>query len=177
MQSNLLPRLLGVIGVHSVAGLLLWLFVRFVIAKQDNLAPALLDRLDGDPARIQTYVDDVSGKLLISGLSALAVTALLACIWLILVHTNPPYGDASARGKRGSWAALMILAVIFTGAVFWQFVISASIGQFIAANIAVNCILVTLSLVVIGYWAATAVFVAASTKVAVPLGNALFGGR
>lgn len=169
MRSSLLPRILGVLAVQGVLALLFWLFVRFSMAKEESLAPSLLDRLDGNPGRIAVYVDDITGQLLIAGLGALALGAVLASIWLWTIQRNPPFGDDSARSKRKSWAGLLILGLVVTAGIFWLTVIGATISQFMAANVGVYSLVVALVLVLLGYWLATLVFVPDNAKVAVPL--------
>lgn len=174
MSTNLLPRLLGVLGIHAVISALFWAIVKFGLATQDGLAISLVERVDGDPGRIQSYLDEMVSALVLAGVGGLLITAVLACLWLYLIHRNPPYGDKSARGKRGSWAGLMIAALFATGTLFWVQVIGAPIAQTLAPSIPLNVTAIGVVLVVVSYWLSTALFAPPSTKVAVP-GASLLG--
>ncbi len=174
MPSKLFPRLLGVLGIHAVISGLLWIIVKFALATQDGLSPDLTERLDGDPVRIQSHLDEVTSEMLLTGIGGLLVSALLACLWLFLIDRNPPYGDKSARSKRGSWAGLMILAVIAAVALFWFMLIGAPIAEMLAPNVPLKTTILGIVLLVVGYWFSTGLFAPASTKVAVP-GTGLFG--
>lgn len=175
MSSNLFTRILGVLGIHAALAAVYWAIIRFGFAKQDALAPALVERLDGDPVHITAYVDEMSGQLLLAGFGGLLAAAILASLWLIVIDRSPPYGDKSARAKRGSWAGLMIVALIIALVTFWLKLIGAPIAELAAASVPLNVTLIGLVLVVIGYWLSTALFAPASTKVAVP-GGGMFGG-
>lgn len=175
MPYGLWPRLLGVIGVFAALGALFWVVVRFGLATQDGLAPDLIQRLEGDPMRIQAYLDEMVSALLLAGISALAAAAAMACLWLLLVHRNPPHGDQSARAKRSSWAGLMLVSLIFAGGLFWLKVVEAPIAATLAPNIPLYASIVGLALLALGYWLSTGIFAPATTKAAVP-GGSLFPG-
>lgn len=175
MSSNLITRMLGVLGVHAATGALYWAVVEFGFAKQSSLAPDLIERLDGDPAPISAYVDEMTREVLLAGIGGLLVSAVLACLWLALIDRSPPIGDKSARGKRGSWAGLMILALVAAVGLFCAKVVLAPIATLLAASVPVNTAGLGVIVVALGYWLSTAAFAPASTKVAVP-GGSLFGG-
>ncbi|WP_380784840.1 hypothetical protein [Sphingomonas sp. R86521] len=175
MSSNLPTRILGVLGIHAALGGVYWAIIKFGFANQNALAPDLIDRLDGDPAHVAAYVDDMSKQALLAGFGGLLVAAVLACIWLVLIDRSPPYGDKSARAKRGSWAGLMIVAVLVSIAWFWIKMIGAPIAVLLAPSVPLNASGIAFVLLVLGYWLSTALFAPASTKVAVP-GGSLFGG-
>lgn len=174
MSSNLLTRMLGVFGIHAALGGLYWAIIKFGIAGQDALAPDLIERLDGDPAHISAYVDDMSKEILLAGIGSLLASTVLVCLWLILIDRNPPHGDKSARAKRGSWAGLMIAAIGIAIGLFWFKLIGAPIATLLAPSVPLNAAGLGLVLLVVGYWLSTALFAPASTKVAVP-GGGLFG--
>ncbi|MEO7692225.1 MAG: hypothetical protein ABIS51_23270 [Sphingomonas sp.] len=167
--------MLGVLGINAATAGVFWAVIKFGIAKQNALAPALIERLDGDPAHISAYIDDMTKEILLAGIGGLLAAAVLACLWLILIDRSPPHGDKSARAKRGSWAGLMILAIAIAGGLFWFKLIGAPIAALLAPSVPLNATGIGLILLVVGYWLSTAVFAPASTKVAVP-GGRLFGG-
>lgn len=173
MTSKLFPRLLGVLGIFLVMSVLFWCFVKFGLASQDGLAGDLVERLDGDPARIQAYLDEMVSSILLAGIGALLAAAILACLWLITIDRNPPHGDKSARGKRGSWAGLMLLALIVTGGLFWFKVVGAPISATLAPSVPLYAAAGALILVALGYWLSTGILAPASTKVAIPGGSLL----
>ena len=175
MSTKLFPRLLGVLAIFAVMAALFWAIVHFAFGTQDALNAALVERLDGDPARVQAYLDELAGTLLTAGIAGLLAAAVLACLWLVLIDRSPPYGDKSARSKRGSWAGLLILALLILVALFWFLVIGAPIAETLASGLSLNATLAAVALAVIGYWLATALFAPASTKVAIP-GGTMFGG-
>lgn len=174
MSSNLLTRILGTLGVHAAPAAAFWGIVRFGFADQGALAPDLVDRLDGDPLHIAAYVDDVSTQMLLAGLGGFAIAAALASIWLVLLDRNPPYGDKSARAKRGSWAGLLIVAIIAAAVLFWLKLLGSPVATLLAPNVPLNVTAIGMVLVVVGYWLSTAIFAPSSTKVAVP-GARVFG--
>lgn len=173
MTSKLFPRLLGVLGIFLVMLALFWCVVKFGLATQRGLAVDLVERLDGDPARIQAYLDEMISGILRAGIGALLAAAILGCLWLIMIDRNPPHGDKSARAKRGSWAGLMLLALVVAMALFWFMVIGAPIAATLAPNVPLYAAIAALVLVALGYWLSTGLFAPASTKVAIP-GGSLF---
>lgn len=174
MSSNLLTRILGTLGVHAALAAAFWAVVRFGFADQEALAPDLVDRLDGDPMHIAAYVDDVSKQMLLAGLGGFLIAAALAAIWLVLLDRNPPYGDKSARAKRGSWAGLLIVAIIAAMVLFWLKLLGSPVATLLAPSVPLNVTAIGMVLLVIGYWLSTAIFAPSSTKVAVP-GARIFG--
>jgi hypothetical protein len=160
-----------VLAIFAALSALYWAIVRFGLATQDGLSSELLQRLDGDPAHIQAYLDEMVADVTLAGVAGLLVGAILACTWLVLVDRNPPHGDRSARAKRGSWAGLMLLALLVAGGLFWFKVIGAPIAATLAPSIPLYATLAGLVLLAIGYWLATGLFAPASTKVAVPGGS------
>ena len=174
MNSNLFPRLAGVLAIHAVLIALYWAIVKFALAGQTALSEKVLGLTEGDPQRIQAYLDEMVGALVSAGVIGLLAAALLATLWLVLVDRNPPYGDKSARSKRGSWAGLLLLALIVSAGVCWLRVIAAPIAETLAGSLPVTATAIVVGMVVVGYWLSTAVFVPSSTKVAVP-GASAFG--
>ena len=104
---------------------------------------------------------------------SLLLSAVLACVWLSMIHRYPPYGDKSARSRRGSWSALLLAALVGCLGLFWERLIGASVADLLAPGAPVKAAVVGASAVLVGYWASTALFVPVSTKVAVP-GGGLF---
>ena len=174
MNSNLFPRLAGVLGIHAVLVALYWAVVKFALASQTALSEQVLGLTEGDPLRIQAYLDEMIGALVSAGIIGLLVAALLASLWLILVDRNPPFGDKSARGKRGSWAGLLLVAIVVAAGSCWLRVIAAPIAETLAGSLPMTATAIVVGLVVVGYWLSTAIFVPSSTKVAVP-GASAFG--
>lgn len=174
MSSNLPTRILGTIGVHAALAAAYWAVVRFVFAGQGALAPDLIDRLDGDPIHIAAYVDDMSKQMLLAGLGGFVIAAVLASIWLVLLDRNPPYGDKSARGKRGSWAGLLIVTIVAALVLFWLKLLGSPVATLLAPSVPLNVTAVGMVLLVVAYWLSTAIFAPSSTKVAVP-GARIFG--
>jgi len=174
VSSNLPTRILGTLGVHAALAAAFWAVVRFGFAGQEALAPDLVDRLDGDPMHIAAYVDDVSKQMLLAGLGGFVIAAALASIWLVLLDRNPPYGDKSARAKRGSWAGLLIVAIIAAMVLFWLKLLGSPVATLLAPSVPLNVTAIGMVLLVIGYWLSTAIFAPSSTKVAVP-GARIFG--
>lgn len=174
MNSKLLPRLAGVLGINAVVAAVFWAFIKFGIASQDGLSQQVLEMTEGDPTRIQAYLDDMTGGLLVPGLIGLLAAALLACLWLILVDRNPPYGDKSARGKRASWAGFLLLVIALVGGLGWLRIIAAPLAAMMAPTIPATVTAITELLTVLAYWLSTSIFVPSSTKVAIP-GASLFG--
>lgn len=175
MSSKLFPRLLGVLGICAIMSGLYWAIIKYGIATQEGLATNLVERLDGDPARVDAYLSEMSREILMAGIGGLLAAAVLAGIWLILINRNPPYGDKSARSKRGSWAGLMILSIVIAISLFWFKVIGAPIAEMLAPSVPLNASALGVGFVAFAYWLSTALFAPASTKVAVP-GGSLFGG-
>ena len=174
MSSNLPTRILGTLGIHAGMGGAFWAITRFGFARQESLAPDLVDRLDGDPIHVAAYVDDITKQILLPGLGGLIVAAVLASFWLLLLHRNPPYGDKSARAKRGSWAGLLVLAIAAALVLFWVKLLGASTSMLLASSVPVSATAVGMLLLVAAYWLSTAIFAPSSTKVAVP-GAGVFG--
>ena len=175
MNSKLLPRLAGVLGVNAVIAGIFWAVVKFGLAKEDGLSQQVLGLTEGDPVRIQSYLEEMVGGLLMPGVLSIALGAVLAAIWLILVDRNPPYGDQSAKAKRGSWAGLLLLGIAVTIGLFWWEVIAAPLAEMAAPSIPVTVTGLGAVLMVLGYWLGTAIFVPSSTRIAVP-GAGLLGG-
>lgn len=174
MKSSLFPRLLGVLGIFAVLAAIYWAIVKFGMATQSGLAGDLVARLDGDPARIDAYLDEAVAGLVTPGVIALVAAGALASVWLILIERNPPFGDKSARSKRGSWAALFLSALAVAVGAFWTQVISAPLAEMLSPSLPVTATVTCLVLLAIGYWLGTALFAPASTKVGVPANP--FGG-
>lgn len=172
-MKTLIPRLLGVIGLHAVLGLCAWLIEGWLVVRQEGLSTDLLTRIDGDPARAEAYLADIGGDILTAIASSLLLSALLACVWLTMIHRNPPYGDRSARSRRLSWSVLLLVALVGCLALFWERLVGASVADLLAPGAPVKATLVGVSAVLVGYWTSTAVFVPISTKVAVPGGGLL----
>ena len=175
MNSKLLPRLAGVLGVNALIAALFWAVVKFSLAKEGGLSQQVLGLTEGDPVRIQSYLEEMQGGLLMPGVLGIALGAVLAVVWLILVDRNPPYGDQSAKAKRGSWAGLLLLSIAVTAGLFFWRVIAAPLAEMAAPSIPVTATALGEALMVLGYWLGTAIFVPSSTKVAVP-GAGLLGG-
>ena len=175
MNSKLLPRLAGVLGVNVVIAGIYWVIVKFALAKEDGLSQQVLGLTEGDPVRNQSYLEEMAGGLLIPGVLGIALGALLAIVWLILVDRNPPYGDESAKAKRGSWAGLLLLGVAVTVGLFWWRVVAGPLAEMMAPSIPVTVTGLGAVLMVLGYWLATAIFVPSSTRIAVP-GAGVLGG-
>lgn len=175
MSSNLIPRMLGVIGVHLAAAAIYWAIVEFGFSGQSSLAPDLVDRLDGDPVRISAYIGEMAREMLMAGIGGLLFAAVLACLWLVLIDRSPPIGDRSARAKRGSWAGLMILSIVVSIGLFGAKLVLAPVATLLAASVPVNASALGLISVALAYWLSTALFAPSSTKVAVP-GGTVFGG-
>jgi len=170
---TLFPRLLGVIGLHAVLGLVAWLIDGWLVVRQEGLSTDLLTRIDGDPARAEAYLADIGGDILTATAGSLLLSAVLACVWLSMIHRNPPYGDKSARSRRGSWSALLLAALLGCLGLFWERLVGASVSDLLAPGAPVKATIVGASAVLLGYWASTALFVPVSTKVAVPGGSLL----
>jgi hypothetical protein len=162
-----------VLGIFLLMSVLFWCIVHFGLTTQNSLAPDLIERLDGDPLRIQAYLDEMVTCMLFAGIGALLAGAVLVCFWLVMIDRNPPHGDKSARSKRTSWAGLMLLALIVAFALFWFKVIGAPIAVTLSPSVPLYAAAAGLALVVLGYWVSTGLFAPASTKVAVP-GGSLF---
>ncbi|MFK3889755.1 hypothetical protein [Sphingomonas sp. NPDC079357] len=167
-MQNLFPRLLGAIGVHAVLGAILWALTRYVLIVQSGLSSDLLTRTDGDPARIEVYLRDIEGDVLTAGAGAMVVSAVLAIVWLVLVHRYPPYGDQSARSRRNGWAALLLLALATTAGLFWWKVIEGATAALLAPGLGTKVALVATGLVLLAYWLSTAWFSPAASRIAVP---------
>ena len=174
MNTKLFPRLAGVLGIHAALIALLWAIVKFGLADQNALSEPVLALTEGDPLRIQAYLDEMIGALLTVGATALIISALLAGLWLYMIDRNPPFGDKSARGKRGPWAGMLLLALSTAGAACWLRIIGAPIAETLASSLPVITTAIVLALVLVGFWLSTAVFVPSSTKIAIP-GASLFG--
>ena len=174
MDTKLFPRLAGVLGINAIMAVVFWATVKFGLSTEDGLSQQVLGLTEGDPLRIQSYLEEMAGGLLLPGVLAITLGMLLACLWLVLVDRNPPYGDQSAKAKRGSWSALLLVAVAFTAGLFWWFVFSSPLAELVAPSIPVTVVGLAGLLVVVGYWLSTAIFVPSSTKLAV-LGAGMFG--
>lgn len=170
---KLLPRLLGVFAIHAVLGALAWGLDRLLLIRQDGLSTELLERIDGDPARAEAYVSDVGGYVLEATAGSVALSAVLVCLWLYMIHRAPPYGDRSARSRRGSWSALLAVAVVGSLGLFWQRLAGASATDLLAPGVPAEATIVGLVAVLLGFWVTSALFAPESTKVAVP-GGTLF---
>jgi hypothetical protein len=170
---TLLPRLLGVIGIHAVLGLLAWLIDGWLVVRQEGLSTDLLTRIDGDPARAEAYLADIGGDILTATAGSLLLSAVLACVWLTMIYRNPPYGDKSARSRRGSWSALLLVGMVGCLGLFWERLVGASVADLLAPGAPVKATIIGAFGVLVSYWVSTAVFVPVSTKVAVP-GGSLF---
>lgn len=169
MRDNIFARLLVVLGINAALGAVYWAIVQYVLATQDMLAPAVLERTEGSPQRIAAYLGEVSGAMLQAGLASLLIAAVLAGLWLILVDLNPPGGPQAARRKRGSWAGILLALIVVAMACFWFLLIGAVVEQSLADNVPVYAAIYGIMLAVLGYWISTGVAVPASTTVAVPL--------
>lgn len=167
-MKTLLPRLLGVIGIHAVLGVLAWLLDRLLVVRQEGLSVDLLNRIDGDPARAEAYLADIGGDVLTATAGSLLLSAVLAGVWLTLIHRNPPHGDKSARSRRGSWSAFLLIALAGCLGLFWERLVGASVADLLAPGAPVKATIVGTLAVLVGYWTSTAVFAPVSTKVAVP---------
>ncbi len=172
-MKTLLPRLLGVVGIHAVLGLATWLLAGWLVVRQEGLSTDLLTRIDGDPARAEAYLSDIGGDILTASAGSLLLSALLACVWLTTIHRNPPHGDRSARSRRGSWSALLLLALAGCVGIFWERLVGASVADLLAPGAPVKVTVIVAIAVLVGYWTSTAFFVPISTKVAVPGGGLL----
>ena len=173
MKDNIFVKLLGVLGINVAMGVVYWLIVQYVLAVQDNLSPTVLERIQDNPARLETYLGEASGSMLQAGIISLLLGAILAGLWLVLVMRNPPGGPESARAKRPSWAGLLLLLVISAIACFWFALIGAAIAQTLASKVSIYAAIVGTVLTALGYWLATAACVPDTTKVAVPLSRLL----
>ena len=168
MSSNLLVRLALALGANIGAFAVYFGIVKFGIADQSSLAQSVLERLQEDPAGLQLRVDDLSGQLLTVGAAAIGISFVLAVIWLILLETNPPVGDASARAKRQPWAGLLIGTVLASAAASWALLINAPIAEQLAGGVAITGTAAAVALAVVGYWLGTGLGAPRSCKVAVP---------
>jgi hypothetical protein len=168
MSSNLLVRLALALGANIGAFAVYFGIAKFGIADQSSLAQSVLERLQEDPTGLQIRVDDLSGQLLTVGAAAIGISFVLAVIWLILLETNPPVGDASARAKRQPWAGLMIGTVLASAAASWALLINAPIAEQLASGVAITGTTAAVALAMVGYWLGTGLGAPRSCKVAVP---------
>jgi uncharacterized membrane protein len=174
VKTGIFVKLLGVLAIHLAMIGLYWAIVSFVLATQDNLSPSVLERTEGDVQRIAANIAEVSGAMLSSGLVAILIGAILACVWLLLIENKPPIGSNDARRKRGSWAGLLLVALIAGGATFYFLLIGAPVAEMLAANVPLQATIAGLVLLALGYWVGTGVLVVNSAKIAV-LGGGIFG--
>ena len=168
MSSNLLVRLALALGANIGAFAVYFGIAKFGIADQSSLAQSVLERLQEDPTGLQIRVDDLSGQLLTVGAAAIGISFVLAVIWLILLETNPPVGDASARAKRQPWAGLLIGTVLASAATSWALLINAPIAEQLASGVAITGTAAAVALAMVGYWLGTGLGAPRSCKVAVP---------
>lgn len=174
MKAGIFVKLLSVLAIHLVMIGLYWAIVSFVLATQDNLSAAVLERTEGDAQRIAANIAEVSGAMLSPGIISILVGALLACLWLLLVDRRKPIGDKDARSKRGSWAGLLLVALVGCGLAFFFLLIGAPVAEMLAANVPLQAMIAALVLLALGYWVGTGLLVVNSAKVAVP-GSRIFG--
>lgn len=169
MNASIFVRLLVVVGINAALGAVYWAIVQYGLATQANLAATVQTRVQDSPQRLAVYLSEVAGGMLQPGIVSLLIAAALAGLWLILVDRNPPAGPESARRKRGSWSALLLLVIVLAIASFWFLLIGAVIEQNLADNVPVYAAVAGLLLSVLGYWLSTGLMVPAATTVAVPL--------
>ena len=173
MKSGIFVRLLGVLAIHLAMIAIYWAIVSFVLATQANLSAAVLERTEGDAQRIAANIAEVSGAMLSPGIITILVSAILACLWLLLVDRKPPIGDKDARSKRGSWAGLLLVALVAGGLAFYFLLIGAPVAEMLAANVPLQAMIAALVLLALGYWVSTGLLVVNSAKVAVPASRLL----
>lgn len=175
MKTGIFVRLLGVLAIHLAMIGIYWAIVSFMLATQDNLSAAVLERTEGDAQRIAANIAEVSGAMLSPGIMSILVGAVLACLWLLLIEKKPPVGTNDARRKRGSWAGLLLVALVAGGATFFFLLIGAPVSEMLAANVPLQAMIAALVLLALGYWVGTGVLVVNSAKVAVPASGILGG--
>lgn len=161
-------RLLILVAVHAAAFAAFWAIVAFGLVDQSSLAQAVLERLNGEPARIEMRLDDLRGQMLVTGAAAIGLAAVFGLVWLVLIQIKPPFDDKSARAKMGSWAALLLAALAAAAGAGWYLLVSAPIAQQLANGVPLQATVIAAALAIVGYWLGTGLGAPASCKVAVP---------
>lgn len=168
MSSNLPVRLALALGANVGAFAAFFGIAKFGMADQSSLAQSVLERLQDDPAGLQIRVEDLSGQLLTVGAVAIGIAFVLTVVWLILLETSPPVGDASARAKRQPWAGLLIGTALASAGAGWALLINAPIAEQLASGITITGTAAAVALAMVGYWLGTGLGAPRSCKVAVP---------
>lgn len=167
MGNSFAIRLLGTLGLHALAAAIMagWALTR----GQPALAPEVIARAEGMPERLIPYLDDLHSVLVSTGSLAIALSALLACIWLWLVQADPPHDDRSARSKRPLWAGFLVGLLVVTALLYWLRVLSEPASRFMAADVGPTALGITALLALLAYWVSTGLFVPAASRPSVPL--------
>lgn len=168
MNSSILVRIALALGANAAAFGIFFAFAKFGMADQGNIAQAVLERMQDNPAGLQVRIDDLVGQLITMAAAAIGFAFVLAAVWLLMVEINPPVGDASARAKRQPWAGLLIVTTIGAIVGGWILLINAPIAESLASGVGVTGTAVATFLAIIGYWLGTGMGAPRSCKVAVP---------
>lgn len=165
MNNNFPIRLASALMVHLAAFAVFFGFAKFGMATNASLSQSVLARLQDNPSALQARVDDLFGQLLVIGGAAIGLAFVLAVVWLVLVHLDPPAGDLSARAKRRPWAVLLTITVLAAIAVGW---LNAPSATQVADNVGFTGTAAAVVLALLGYWLATGLGAPRSCRVAVP---------
>ncbi|KPF73477.1 hypothetical protein IP88_09115 [alpha proteobacterium AAP81b] len=149
----------------------------FLGANQAALSDATRQLGQGDVSLLQPYVDDLWNRLLQTAILSMLVPLVFGLGWVFLVERAPPIGDASAKAKRGSWAIMLLVTWLVVGVLVWASLIYAAIAVTMAPGLGVQCLLAGELAATLLYYLVTALGVFPPSRVSVPGGNALLGGR
>ena len=124
----MLPRLALNLVVHVVMAALAVGAIAFLTRDETCLLPALVTRLFSDPASLATIRGEAAGHVMIWAALAVATSFVMAGAWILFTERANPLDADGARSRVGSWAGLLIVAVIVAAVIGYMQIYAAAVN-------------------------------------------------
>ncbi len=165
----MLQRLAFSIMVHlafAVAGIgLIW-----VLTNDDAaILPMLLAKMFSDPAGLASIRAEAAGHMMQWCALALLTSFVTSSLWVVIAERTLVMDTDGARSRGGSWAGLLILALILAAASGYAQVYAKAANLTLTPQTIVAGGLVTILAVVAAYYLGTFVAVKRPMRPSIPL--------
>lgn len=122
---------------------------------------------------VVSVLDQLRLRLWLWSATAVGIAWLASCIFIGLAQGDEPRRDAESRARTGLWFMLLVV-VIFAAALSWWLQASlADVGVLLTSFGYGLTIFACFLLTILGFWAATGMFVKSTMRLSVPLSGLL----
>ncbi len=174
MLNSLLPKWLLSLLIHAVAAGVAAGLIHWVGSDERVLAQALLTRLTDNPIAIQQTLEDTRSALILAAVLTFGAGFLCSALWLLIAERSAPVDNDSARSQTGSWAGLLLLALLLGLILWWVQIWMPLISHNLVAGVLVKTVPAVLAGAALAYYLATGLLVKNAMRPSVPLASSLF---